>query len=156
MTSANCYLWVTLCVIYYGVSLSATSMAGNPFHNNGFYQFWGNVQKSRKQNSTFWQCRISCGSHCRCLCQQGLAPLVRLLGDDHLGLVANPAQWLICAISNWWLCVDEGEFVDKVNRLKLPQLSSWKQFFLNISVKGHFAFQEKLLLVFELRFGAVA
>ena len=35
MTVANCYLWVTLCVIYYGISLSSTSLAGNPFHNNG-------------------------------------------------------------------------------------------------------------------------
>ena len=39
MTTANCYLWISLCVIYYGISLSSTSMAGNPFHNNGQF-YW--------------------------------------------------------------------------------------------------------------------
>ena len=35
MTCANCWLWFALCVIYYGISLSSTSLAGNPFLNNG-------------------------------------------------------------------------------------------------------------------------
>lgn len=34
MTCANCWLWFALCVIYYGISLSSTSLAGNPFLNN--------------------------------------------------------------------------------------------------------------------------
>ena len=106
MTVANCYLWVTLCVIYYGISLSSTSLAGNPFHNNG--KLFDDPYNTDLFFSTFWQCRINSSYNSRCLCEQNFTSEVCLLVDDRLGTVAYSTKRNVSSISCRRKSVDGG------------------------------------------------